>query len=279
MKKHLFTDHFLLNLPAVQIFKSFLRSALLGPAFFLLMSPNVQSAINIAVLDTGFCPDLIAEKKVNVKIASVRDFTQSVNLECEASKFNRSDRRFHGHLLIEEFVKYYQRGDQELNLFPGVVFDQLAQQRPIYWRRAIDWIASNNIDFVLTASGLITSSDLRLPKKLPGIWFVPAGRAISGINNSTKLYPQMLAPKDNLFVIGDYFEGSSIIYDEALLYKKQIDYYFASGVGSFNGTSRAVGEALARALTICSKNNMRQCLKDKSKKLTLFKSHKTILTF
>lgn len=279
MKKLLFIDHSLLNLPLIRIFKFLIRSALLGPAFFFLLASKGYSEIQIAVLDTGFCPDLISNKKSNIKIAAAMDFTQSVKLECHALNFDKSGRRFHGHLLIEEFLKFYQRDDQAIRIIPGIIFDQKGNQKAQYWKSAIDWVKSNNVDFVLTASGLLLSKNISLPEHLPGVWFVPSGRIIPGLKKPTRLYPQLLAPRVNLFIIGDYFDGASIMYDEALLYKKHIDYYFASGEGNFNGTSRAVGEALGRALSLCPANRMRQCLKEKSKKLPLFNSTKTILTF
>ena len=125
---------------------------------------------------------------------------------------------------------------------------------------------------VLTASGFISSE--KVVSDLPAIWFVPSGRTERSITTKTVLFPQSLAPTPNLFVIGDYYDGEQVIYDQALLYQDQIDYYFPSGNKGFTGTSRAVAEAMGKALQNCFIE--KDILAAHSLRLCLLKTAKTL---
>jgi hypothetical protein len=245
------------------------KLALLGPAFFL--SLTLHAEMKIALIDTGFCPDKI---KSFVKIEPVVDLTQKVKLDCQ--HFSKKDPRFHGQAVMEEFLKNL-KPNQEFHLYPLMVYDASGNQKKEYWLSAIDWIKKNKIDFVFSASGFITGE--KLVKELPGMWFVPSGRVNPHVSQKTELFPQNLAPLPNLFLIGDYYDGRIVLYDQGVMYKERIDYYFPSGKGDFQGTSRAVAEAAAKAINSCPLASMRECLKNRKIEYIDNLSHKTIITF
>ena len=179
--------------------------------------------------------------------------------------------RFHGQHVLNEFLEFLPK-DIAVEIYPMVIYDHTGTQTKEAWLKSIEFIKSKKIDLVLTASGLINSPKLAL--ELPSIWFVPSGRLERMIDKTTVLFPQNLAPKSNLFVIGDYFEGKTNLYDQALIYQEQIDYYFPSGKKKFTGTSRAVSEAMAIALKHCfipkdviAAHSLRLCLMNKSRTL------------
>lgn len=288
MKMLLFTVHSILNQLAIQICNQILRSVpLMGLAFlaFFVSINSAHSALNIAVLDTGFCPNQITSTNPRIKIQAVTDLTSSVKLDCESPAFNRELPRFHGHQLIEEFLKHLVTDKLEINIYPVIIFNAKGLQQKDYWLAGIDWVKKNKIDFVLSASGLITKV---APSKiqLPGVWFVPSGRTSPHIKKGDGLFPQNLAPAKNLFLIGSYYQydvknDQNVLYDVGLLYQDKIDYYFPGGSAQFSGTSRAVAEAAARAINLCpeSISKMRVCLKKQSKVLSDRLNKKAITTY
>lgn len=268
---------FILNHLNNQLIKKLLKPALiLGPVLFSLPA---FSSTSIAIIDTGFCP----VKSSNVIIHTVVDLTETVKLNCQ--KIDLKSPRFHGQHVLEEFLKFGDFKKKSLEVFPLIVFDAKGDQKKEYWLKAIRWVSEHKIDVILTAAGFITTADelKSLPEKLSGIWFVPSGRIGPGIKDSTILFPQALAPKDNLLLIGDYYDGKVVLFDQGLLYKDKIDFYFPSGKGDFVGTSRAVAEAAARALKLCSTSqkilHMRSCLEKSSKEYVDGISRKKVKTY
>ena len=237
----------------------------LGPAlFFFLLTSSAQAVTKIALIDTGFCP----EKMANVSLNAPVDLTESVKIDCRHE--NLKSPRLHGQYVLLEFLSHLDSNKTKVEIFPLIVFDHRGLQKKIYWEKAIAFVKEKKIDVVVSAAGLPMAADEKeaLPKKLPGVWFVPSGRIGPGIKETTQLFPQSLAPLENLFLIGDYYDGKMILFDEGLLYKDQIDYFFPSGKGDFKGTSRAVAEASAKALTLCpltSLSTFRACLRKHSK--------------
>lgn len=234
--------------------------------FFTVFSNSTQASLKIAVVDTGFCPSLAKTHSKNHKVLPVLDMAGAGIINCKkvTNKILESSGRFHGQKVLNEFLKYLPP-NRKVSIRPLVIYDAKGEQTESAWREAIQYIAKEKIDFVLTASGFIYSEKIVL--ELPSIWFIPSGRAERGLSANAVLFPQSLAPKPNIFVIGDYFDGAQIIYDQALLYQEQIDYYFPSGKKNFSGTSRAVAEALATALKLCllpkdiiASHSLRLCL-------------------
>jgi hypothetical protein len=236
----------------------------IGPFFFFSLAFSFVSAstIKLAVIDTGFCPT----SKTSQSIHSVIDLTASVKLDCK--KVDLNSPRLHGQKVLNEFFKFADLKKNKFEIYPVIVFDSKGDQKKEYWLKALEWVRENKIDVVLTAAGFITTAEelKTLPATLPSLWFVPSGRISPQVKDSTILFPQGLAPQKNLFLIGDYYDGKMILFDQGLLYKDKIDYYFPSGKGAFTGTSRAVAEACATALKLCADvTDMRACLLKKKK--------------
>ena len=238
-------------------------------------SSFAQSSVHIAFVDTGFCPEKIKIK--NIQFDKTIDFTESVKLNCSETKIDLKASRFHGQSVITEFLKYLSPIQSTYILHPLIVFDAKGDQKREYWLKTIDWIKKNKIDLVVTASGFMTNE--KLVSELPGIWFVSSGRVTPEISKESNLFPQNLAPLDNLFLIGDYYDGKQVLYDQGLLFQDKIDYYFPSGTKGFVGTSRGVAEASARAIKICGISKMRECLKKHSKTYNDNLSMRIIQTF
>lgn len=247
------------NNPAALFFLLFFLASILPQRIF----SQESAPIKIALLDTGICIEKIKNNNKILKIETQQDLTNSVSIECHNLKRSelQNNPRFHGHLVLEEFIKFIDK-KIPLSIFPFIIFDKFGRQDMRYWENAVDWIRSNNPHFVLTAAGLITQD--KYTKILPGIWFIPSGRNEKGIDSKTQLFPQNLSPQLNIFMIGDFFDGPHPIYDQNLKYQNQIDYYFPSGTGHFTGTSRAVAEALARAINIYQSKCKPQLTKFKS---------------
>ncbi len=199
--------------------------------------------------------------------------TETNGMDC--SKINdkvlENSGRFHGQKVLNEFLSYLPK-DIKLSIQPLVVYDRTGMQSEVGWKNALNYIEKEKMDMVLTASGFIHPD--KIVDELPSIWFVPSGRVERLIDTKTVLFPQSLAPKPNLFVIGDYFDKGQIIYDQNLVYQEQIDYYFPSGNKKFTGTSRAVAHAMAKALEKCfiekdviAAHSLRLCLMKKEKVL------------
>lgn len=252
-----------------------IRPLLLGAVLFCvsLFVNTAHAELKVAIVDTGFCSSKATAKSKTHIVKASRDMTGTNNYSCKkvtASELKTSG-RFHGQNVLNEFLAFLPK-KMKLTIVPLVVYDKKGNQTKEAWKKAIALIEKEKIDVVLTASGFI--SDSAVVKDLPAIWFVPSGRAERFITTKTVLFPQSLAPVPNLFVIGTYFDGAQIIYDQALLYQDQIDYYFPSGKKGFTGTSRAVAEAAAKTLQNCfiekdiiAAHSLRLCLLKTSKTL------------
>lgn len=261
-----------------QIFKSnfLMRPLLYGVAFFsmfIVFNPAYAN-LKIAVVDTGFCSEKALTKSKNHVVKEARDLTGSNNYDCKkiSDQELKSSGRFHGQNVLNEFLSYLPK-KIKLTIYPLVIYDDKGNQTKDAWEKAIALIKKENIDMVLTASGFI--SEEKIAADLPSIWFVPSGRTERFITTKTVLFPQSLAPAPNLFVIGDYYDdGGQILYDQGLLYQDQVDYYFPSGKKGFTGTSRAVAEAMAKALQKCFIE--KDVIAAHSLRLCLLKSAKTL---
>jgi hypothetical protein len=256
-----------LNLTEINFIK---RPLLIGAAFLFFSLPTYAS-LKIAVIDTGFCSQRILTTSKKQIIKDAIDMTGSNDYDCK--KVSDTDlkkgARFHGQNVLNEFLAYLPK-DTEVSISPLVVYDKSGRQTAEAWKKSVAYIEAEKMDMVLTASGLIDGE--KLFSSLPSLWFIPSGRVEHGITFQTVLFPQNITPQENIFVIGDYFPGKDNFYDQGLLYQNQIDYVFPSGSGTFTGASRAVAEAMARALEKCFDQNkkmaaksLRSCLVTKEK--------------
>jgi hypothetical protein len=228
---------------------------------FLLMPWSLLANIQIAIIDTGFCPGKIKTKK-NIVIEKVIDLTSSLDQSyCE--KFDESLPRFHGHLVLKSLIDFLEIPKDKIFITPLVIFDRKALQNKRYWSKIID----KKFNLVISATGLVT--DEKIARPMTSNWFVATPRIGGGIHKRTEVYPANIANQKNIFLVGDYLgdihDSTKILFDEAQLYQSKIDYFFSSGnAGELRGTSKAVTEAAARAINFCRKelhNNLRSCLK------------------
>jgi len=241
----------------------------LGAVF--IFSSSAFANLKIAVVDTGFCSEKIKSNSKNHTVLKALDMTGTNGVDCSkiSDQVLNSSARFHGQLVLNEFLIYSPK-KLKLKIWPLIIYDRTGSQSEQGWRNAITFIEKEKIDIVLTASGFIYPD--KIVNELPAIWFAPSGRTTRLIDEKTVLFPQSLAPKPNLFIIGDYFDNGQIVYDQALIYQNQIDYYFPSGSKKFSGTSRAVAHAMARALELCfiekdliAAHSLRLCLLKKER--------------
>lgn len=270
MQKQLFTVH------SISIKISYMNRPLLYGAAFLFFSfilNQANASLKIAVVDTGFCSQKIVTTSKHQNVKPALDMTGTNTYDCKKVSAGElsSGARFHGQNVLNEFLAYLPK-TIPVTIQPLVVFDLKGHQSSAAWKKAITFIEKEKIDMVLTAAGFISKEIL--VKKLPSIWFVPSGRTERFITNKTVLFPQSLAPVANLFMIGSYFDEGQIIYDQALMYQDQIDYYFPSGKKSFSGSSRAVAHAMAKALQNCFVENT--VMAAHSLRVCLLKSAKTL---
>ena len=126
-------------------------------------------------------------------------------------------------------------------------------------------------------------------KLIDSFFFVASGRSGGPIKSDTLLFPHELAPHPSLFLIGSFYpplNKDDYLFDDKLLYLKQIDYSFSQGpMGEdFVGTSRSVATGLAKAVSLCPNefhqkpDILRKCLDSKKLTLKAAFSKKTILT-
>jgi hypothetical protein len=205
---------------------------------------SANAAISIAILDSDFCPDVNTRL---IKIKSVIDVTSSEISVCNHKNIPLP--RYHGQWVLDEFIKNYS-GKENLSITPVKIFNNQGIQKIEYWQTAIDFIVKNKFDYVLSASGLKIEKLITI--KLPAIWFVASGQITPSIKATDRLFPQELNVS-NLYLIGDYHQGNPDLFDQSLLYQDKIKYYFPAGKGEFKGSSKAVAEALGKAISHCGK--------------------------
>ena len=255
----------------------------LGPVFFFLaclVSFSTEASFKIAILDTGFCPEEIKVQST-IEIKPPTDVLGKVVLRCAdyTVEQKKSSKRFHGQWVLEQFLASYQ-GKASLTIHPYIVFNEKGAQTQEAWLKTMAEIKKQNVDVVIVAAGLPTLT--AITKSLPGVWIVASGRVEGKMTKETSLFPQMLAPLQNLVLIGSYMEGragQSDLFDQNLLYVDKIDFFKPAGSGHFQGTSYAVAMAAGEALTNCTPKKLKACLLSRSIKKRDSLLKKDFLTF
>ena len=255
----------------------------LGPVFFFLaclVSFSADASFKIAILDTGFCPEEI-KVRPRIEIKAPTDLMGKVFLRCTdfTVEQKKSSRRFHGQWVLEQFLTSYQ-GKESLTILPYIIFNEKGEQTHEAWLKTMAELKKQKIDLVIVAAGF--PSPNALTKNLPGAWIVASGRAEGKVTKETSLFPQMLAPLQNLVLIGSYMEGrtgQSDLFDQNLLYVDKIDFFKPAGSGHFQGTSFAVSVAAGEALTTCTPKKLKACLLSRSVKKRDSLLKKDFLTF
>lgn len=234
-------------------------------------------ALNITILDTGFCPEQIIKNK-NVTILSPVDLTNSIKLDC-TKPIDPRDKRFHGQQVIQTFVNNLAP-NISVNIRPYIIFDDDKMQLPIYWKRAFSNEIQALTDVYLIAAGLPfldANKELNQLKdiKISKLVFVAGGTTTLQISKDHKLWPQELRlnldiPK-KIYIIGEYYPKTK--YDTAYLdkrikYKNSTDFFFPYTDGEnknifFNGSSYSVAFGLAKILSACDELTLEKDLATK----------------
>lgn len=244
-------------------------------AFFISLE-LLASPIKVGIIDTGFC---LGDKPKAVKIIDPYQAAGKILINpCQLSKEHP---RLHGQLVLEHFLAVL--GNQvEVEIYPIVVFDDRGKQKLEFWKKAFQ--KAQNLDVLLIASGFPYYKRLSGLPKLPTLAFAASGTREGGIKKNTSLYPQELAPHKDLLLIGAYspsIRKNDAMVDSRRMYPDKIDYYFPSVNGKelLTGSSRAVAEALGKALRDCPLKSMKSCLKSRVKLIKVLNLKRKIPTY
>ena len=292
MQMRLHTTHFILLHQLTQIsniMKLFVLTSLASlrrTVFFLIplfLSFSLKAeSLKLAVIDTGFCPyQLEAEiKNLNlpIRVERPKDLTKSLDESVQQKlvfcreNFGKLDlelNRYHGQKVVSEFLSHL-KVKRDITIIPLIVFDYKGQQTKDAWMQALKIVGEKKVDIVLAASSFLNpDADFKEHLLSDAVWFVASGQINPFVSKKSTLFPQILAPKEKLILIGDYFDDSFVIFNQSLMYPDVTDYFFSNKGSRFKGSSRSVAIALARALEICPQLvQMKSCLASKQQKLT-----------
>lgn len=244
MKKFPFKDLFILNK---------IKNKILKGIFLFGISSFSFGQINLAFIDTGYCPK---EFETNSKIAiqQVFDATSKINQDyCREYKINRELPRFHGQHVIDHFLKEYS-GRENIQIYPIVVFDNLGEQKKEYWARALKFISDKKINVVISASGLkMDAVDLNLNSNV--IWLLSTPHLSPYIKMTDLIFPQSLSNGVNIFLFGNLVKENMI--DPGLLYPDKTHLYVIDSKEKFNGSSFALSIIAPKMLSRCNNTEIK----------------------
>ncbi len=234
--------------------------------------------IKIAVLDTGFCPNLLPQVK-NVDIEPVLDFSQSNDYSCSKEQLNHF--RFHGHWILENILKNI-KPKNKLQIYPMIVFNKLGDQKLSYWQLAMDKIKKENVTLVLMAVGLPVSSNqlkdlTNSYKENQSYILMASGQSDVRLKKENlTLFPQHAKKELLALMFGEYHaplaKSEKALLPPAQLFSDQIDFFYAKipeGHSLLKDSSLSVSKALISAITYCEDSipsfiQLEKCLKDNS---------------
>lgn len=246
--------------------KNTFRVLIAALGFFLSLKCQ---ALNITILDTGFCPNQI-EKTHNITILEVKDLTKSVKLDC-TKPIDKRDKRFHGQKVLQTLISNLSTM-VSINIRPFIIFDEDKMQIPTYWKRAFSSDIQAQTDIYLIAAGypyLTDKSGLEdiNPSKLV---FVSSGTNSISISKEHKLWPQELGKKsENIILMGEYYPKTkfdSAYLDKRIKYKEITDFFFPyrdEQDEDFHGSSYSVAFGLAKILSKCDTTKLKEQLTSK----------------
>tara|TARA_Y100000590_G_scaffold283855_2_gene319389 strand:+ start:74926 stop:75693 length:768 start_codon:yes stop_codon:yes gene_type:complete len=251
---------------------------IIGSAVLALFftSSLYASPIKVGIIDTGFC---LSDKPKNRKIH--RPFLAAGKIHIEPCTLGKEHPRLHGQLVLEHFLSVLGN-EKDIEIFPIVVFDDKGRQKLDFWKKALEY--SKGFDVLLIASGFPYYKRISGLPELETLSFAASGTRESGIKKNTSLFPQVLAPHRNLFLIGAYSKSigsNDAMVDSRRMYPKYIDYFFpdSSGTEKLTGSSRAVATALGIALRDCKLANLKQCIAKKRKYIKVINQKEPIRTY
>lgn len=232
-------------------------------ALGFFFSTNTQ-ALNITILDTGFCPNQI-EKKQNITILDTIDLTNSVKLDC-TKIIEKRDKRFHGQKVLQTLITNLS-STIPINIRPIIIFDNEKKQLPAYWKKAFSDDIQSSTDIYLIAAGFpyIAKQSNFEDIKIKKLAFIAAGTTTNSISKDHKLWPQELSTiNDNIILIGEYYPKTK--YDTAYLdkkikYKESTKFFFPyrdEKDEDFHGSSYSVAFGLAKILSKCDPKKLQK---------------------
>jgi hypothetical protein len=239
--------------------------------------------LRVAVLDTGYC--LRKLEKKNHLFHTIIDVTRSVRFSCKDMSLR--DKRFHGHMVLKEFLKNYT-GSRPISLYPLIVFDKNAEQKIEYWQRALEWCDKNHIEVIIAAAGLPIKKKEKLPilKNSNTLILLASGREDAFIKKGTQLFPQGHHARPNIYLFGSYhpalYSDDIPLFDNKLLYREHVHFFLSGGKSHeyLRGSSRAVATGAGLALSQCghllpSLRKVEDCLDKRQEKIDLQQKRKT----
>lgn len=263
-----------------------LRCTLL--CLLIMIIPNLHAkskSLNIAIFDTGFCPNLLPSSK-RISIAPPKDFTQSNEYLCQKEQL--SSFRFHGQWILKYLVTHFHPKEAiKLNIYPYIVFNKNGDQKRSYWELALKQMKQDKIDLSLMAVGLpvpIKSKALKvltaLANQSQSSLFVAAGQKDVRITDKVQLFPQNAKNRLLAILLGNFYPplapSEKGLIPPALLNISSIDYFIKNGhYDQLRDTSLSVVQGLTIALNDCSLRQvkthlkLRSCLKHLSRPLKI----------
>lgn len=264
------------------------KGLLLGALLFFLIQPAFSKTIKLAILDTGFCPDLLKAVD-NVTILQVSDLTQSVTYKCKEGQLK--SRRFHGHWVLSEILNNLGKPEAKLEIYPMVIFNKNGEQYLRYWKRAFKEANKQSVDLIVAAAGLpLSNNDLRQEAskiQLPSSpILLAAGRLSPGVPKDALLFPHSLLGTKQKLTFGSYHKGvddkGPHFKDTSLIGESEIDFYFPFNFkprlfGELKGTSLSLALGVRSILTHCPQalgpnKSLSQCLNNVPKKTVTLKN-------
>lgn len=165
-------------------------------------------------------------------------------------KLDLSERRLHGHKVLDTFINNY-KGTKKIEILPVVVFDQAGIGRVIYWKEAMPKLMSLKIREVMSASGVPLAIKIQaiLPKFMH--FTLASGRIEPNIKNMVALFPQDYLPKKQVTIVGSQVKFAESMLKDPKTYKPEnVDVWIDEMPDEeFKGSSRAVAIHLAKRLS------------------------------
>lgn len=206
---------------------------------------------NIAIIDTGFCPELIT-RHPKVVIHPVFFATEPFPLNCTSADINSP--RMHGQKVLKTFIENY-KGDKILNLYPVIVFDQKGIQTVDYWKMSMPYILKNQIRYALAATGVPLRNKISalLPKKTHFV--LASGRVEPALKEMAYLFPHdFLLDKQRTIVGSQVKLSETTIKDPKTFHPEKVNVWVDEDPSNeFKGSSYAVAKYFADHLSLVFK--------------------------
>lgn len=217
--------------------------------------------IKIAILDSGFCPDLLQKTKA-VKVNSAW-FAVDSSFDLKCFPENLSSPRFHGHkvlqLLLEDWNLVQNSHSVSLTIDPIVMLDEKGFQSLATWQKALKKISDEKYDIVLSSIGFAFTNSVEFEKanlNLPQgpTYFFAAGEKIGKLSRA-EIFPQKLATlqKSNeknkkIHLVGlHFFDGKKWVKQPTTFYLDSVtDWTSDDPRPEFKGSSFAAPRTLIR---------------------------------